>query len=668
MDFFAQQDRARRRTSMLLVYFLLAVVLIILAVYGAIWLILGGVGLKMGAAPRPFWVPDLFLGVTGGTLAVVALGTFYKLLELRAGGAVVARMLGGTPVARGAQDFHQQQLLNVVEEMAIAAGVPVPPVYVLEQESGINAFAAGHSPADAVVGVTRGCLERLTRDELQGVIAHEFSHILNGDMRLNLRLIGVLHGILVIALIGQILLRSLMVSGSRSSSRRGKDSGGKLLMVLLGVALIIIGYVGVFFARLIQSAVSREREYLADASAVQFTRNPTGLAGALKRIGTLSFGSRIDEPQAAEATHLFFGNAAGASWFGWLATHPPLTERIRRLDPSFDGRLEAPAAVAASEAAGLSVTAFAGAALTEGRAAGNAAVSAGGPARRVSWEPTTLLQQVGAPTEAHLDFAMRLRAALPAALTEAVCEPFGAQAVIFGLLLDASPTVRQAQMAVLKAAVPEATWGLVQRLQADLAALPVNYRMPVLELALPALQQQSVRQLAQFQDTVRRLAEADQEVSLFEYTLQCVLVHRIRSWQEPERQTRVEFYSLTPLAEDCRMLLSTLAYLGTGDMPAEHAFGRASATLGTIGARGLIPAEQCSLAAVDKALERLGRLSEPLKRRVLGACVDVVLADRQVDQDEAEMLRAVAAALDCPMPPLLAGPPPGPVRTAPGAG
>jgi Zn-dependent protease with chaperone function len=639
---------------MLLAYFLLAVVLIVLAVYAAVWLILGGVGLKTGAAAPRLWVPDLFLGVSGCTLLIVAMGTIYKLLELRAGGEVVARMLGGTPVERGTQDFHLRQLLNVVEEMAIAAGVAVPPVYVLEEESGINAFAAGHSPADAVVGVTRGCLERLTRDELQGVIAHEFSHILNGDMRLNLRLIGVLHGILVIALLGHVLVRSVMFSGGRSSNRREKDGGAKLLVPLLGLALIIIGYVGVFFARLIQSAVSREREYLADASAVQFTRNPSGLAGALKRIAALTAGSRIEEPKAAEASHLFFGNAARSSWFGWLATHPPLAERIRRLDPSFAGPLVAPVA-AASQAAAMPVAGLDGAALA-------------GPARKPTWEPAALMGQVGAPTHAHLDFAAKLRAGLPAALADAVREPFGAQAVIFGLLMDASPSVRQAQMAVLSAAVPAATRGLVQRLQADLAGLPVSHRIPVLELALPTLQQQSLPQLAQFQDTVRRLAEADQEVSLFEYTLQCVLVHRIRSWHEPERQTRVEYTSLTPLTEDCRMLLSALAYLGTGELPAEQVFGRASAALGTVGARGIIPAEQCSLAAVDKALGRLGRLAAPLKRRVLCACVEVVLADRQVDVDEAEMLRAVAAALDCPMPPLLAGPPPVPGRAAPGAG
>ncbi len=625
---------------MLLAYFLLAVVLIILAVYVAVWLILGGVGMKTGAGTPRLWTPDLFLGVAGGTLAIVAMGTLYKLLELRAGGEVVAHMLGGTLVARGTQDFRQRQLLNVVEEMAIASGVPVPPVYVLEQASAINAFAAGHSPADAVVGVTRGCLERLTRDELQGVIAHEFSHILNGDMRLNLRLIGVLHGILVIALLGQVLLRSVMYSSGRSSSRRGKDNGAKMLIPLLGVALIIIGYVGVFFARLIQSAVSREREYLADASAVQFTRNPAGLAGALKRIATLASGSRIDEPKAAEASHLFFGNAAASSWFGWLATHPPLTERIRRLDPSFVGELAASPA-SAPPATALPVAAFAGG-------------TAGGRDRVPALEPAALMAQVGAPTNAHLDFAARLRAGLPPALTAAVTEPFGAQAVIFGLLLDASPAVRQAQMAVLSAAVPEATRGLVLRLRADLAALPVSHRMPLLDLALPALQQQSLQQLAQFQDTVHRLVAADQEVSLFEYTLQCVLLHRIRSWHEPERQTRVEYYALPPLAEDCRVLLSTLAHLGGGHLPAEQVFARACATLGSVGARGPIPADQCSLAAVDTALGRLGRLAAPLKRRVLSACVETILADRQVTVDEAELLRAVAAALDCPMPPLLA--------------
>ena len=657
MDFFAHQDRARRQTSLLVFYFGLAVVLIVLAVYLAFWVVLNAAALKTrGSAALPLWEPQLLVWVCGGTVAVIAGGTFFKILQLRGGGAAVAGLLGGTPVLRGTQDFRQRQLLNVVEEMAIAAGVPVPAAYVLEREDGINAFAAGLTPDDAVVGVTRGCLERLSRDELQGVVAHEFSHILNGDMRLNLRLMGVLHGILIIALLGYVLFRSVLYARVGSSSRRGKEGGGRMAIVLLGVALIVIGYVGVFFARLIQSAVSRQREFLADASAVQFTRNPPGLAGALKKIGALVVGSRLEEPNARAASHLFFGNALRPAWFSWTATHPPLTERIRRLEPTFDGQLPTAAPRPALADARPAGQAGALPGLVPGAAA-LPALAGAAPVGRVAWDPAALVAQIGAPTGAHLEFAARLRQALPAALVEAMQSPAGAQAVLYCLVLDAAPAVRRTQLAALKAAAPPDVGAEVDRLQAPVDALPAGYRIAVLDLALPALKDLPAAALAAFQQTVRQLAEADQEINLFEYALQAVLKHRLRAWLEPNASAQVEYYSLNPVRAQCRLLLSALAHLGAGEVSAERAFSTAAAPLGTVGALGLVPAEQCSLAAVDQALEGLSRLAHPLRRRVLTACTQLVLADRQVQVDEAELLRAIAATLDCPMPPLLADSP-----------
>src|SRR5690606_28971990 len=253
----------------------------------------------------------------------------------RQGGSVVAGLLGGLPVNPATDDPDERRLVNVVEEMAIASGVPVPAIYVLPGEESINAFAAGYGVHDAAVAVTRGALKHLTRDELQGVIAHEFSHILNGDMRLNIRLIGLLHGLLLLALIGRVLLRS----GGRSRGRR-KEKGGSVQVALIGLGLVLLGYIGVFFGKLIKAAASRQREYLADAAAVQFTRNPEGIAGALKKIGALGAGSRIVHPRAEELSHLYFASGLRSSFAGLFATHPPLVERIRRIDPSFSGDFE----------------------------------------------------------------------------------------------------------------------------------------------------------------------------------------------------------------------------------------------------------------------------------------------------------------------------------------
>src|SRR5262245_37625861 len=345
-DFFEQQDSARRRTFRLVAYFLLAILCLIALVYG---LLLVAFGLAGEDGPLSWWQPELLLFAAAGVGLVVGGASAFKVAQLASGGQAVALMMGGREVPRTTRDARERRLLNVVEEMAIAAGVPVPPVYILE-EPGINAFAAGYAPGDAVVAVSEGCLRYLTRDELQGVVAHEFSHILNGDMRLNICLIGLIFGIMALTLVGRILMLS---SGGRRSSSNRRDSGGGL--VLVGLGLFILGLVGAFFGRLIQAAVSRQREYLADASAVQFTRNPDGIAGALKKIGGLKEGSSISNPEAAEVAHMFFASAfLGGGLGGLLATHPPLLDRIRRLDPQFDGTFPAvrPVGVEAVEVEG----------------------------------------------------------------------------------------------------------------------------------------------------------------------------------------------------------------------------------------------------------------------------------------------------------------------------
>ena len=332
MDFFEDQEDARRKTGRLVALFVLAVLSIIASVYAVV-----SGALVYATGEAQFWRPELFLAVVATTVAVVALGSLYKIAQLRGGGRVVAETLDGKLILSDSVDPQERKVLNVVEEMAIASGTPVPPVYVMQQETGINAFAAGYGPGDAVIGVTRGCIEQLSRDELQGVIAHEFSHILNGDMRLNIRLIGVLNGILIIGIIGYTVMRVMFYSGSGRSRNGGKGGGAAMAMLVVAVGLMVVGFLGTFFGNMIKAAVSRQREYLADGSAVQFTRNPTGVAGALKRIGAYAKGSTVATPRAVEASHMFFARAIKSGFSSMLATHPPLEERIRRIDPGWDG-------------------------------------------------------------------------------------------------------------------------------------------------------------------------------------------------------------------------------------------------------------------------------------------------------------------------------------------
>ncbi|MDR0788248.1 MAG: M48 family metallopeptidase [Gemmatimonadota bacterium] len=327
MDFFQAQEAARRRTAVLVALFVAAVIGIILVIYAVAHIAIG--------PEVPVLDPALLLWVTAGVLVVVLAGSGIRTASLRQGGAAVSELLGGRRVQPDTTDVHEHRLLNVVEEMALASGVAVPAVYVVDGEEGINAFAAGYSLNDASVTVTRGALLAFNRDEMQGVIAHEFSHILNGDMRLNIRLIGTLYGILLLSVIGRILLQF----GPRGRSRNRDNNGGNAV-ILIAIALLVVGYVGVFFGRLIKAAVSRQREYLADSSAVEFTRNPDGLASALKKIATAPYGSEIRNPHAEELSHLFFADGLKASFFGMLATHPSLDERIRRLDPTWEGVTE----------------------------------------------------------------------------------------------------------------------------------------------------------------------------------------------------------------------------------------------------------------------------------------------------------------------------------------
>ncbi|MFT5591082.1 MAG: Zn-dependent protease with chaperone function [Bradyrhizobium sp.] len=636
MNFFEQQEQARRQTRMLLLLFALAVSAIVLSVNvvaALLW-----VAYKGGkfAAPHAY-PPFFFFTNTALTLGLIGGGTLIELFNLREGGDAVAQMIGGRLVSRATSDPQERRLLNVVEEVALASAVACPKVYLLDREESINAFAAGYNPNEAVVAVTRGTLTRLTRDELQGVIAHEFSHILNGDMRLNVRLIGVLFGIQMLAGFGQ----HLMQFGGRVWARPGRDEKGSSLQMVLfmaGLVLFVIGYIGIFFGRLIKSAVSRQREFLADASAVQFTRNPDGIGGALRKIGGLSRedapGSQISHPNAEQLSHLFLGAARPGLVDGLFATHPAIAERLRRIFGRRVGMLDAPSLPQAEVVAPrLPDLAFAPVSMADAMAG--------------SVLPVASATAVVPPSSG--------AAALPwasADLDRALRDPHAARALVFALLLDEG-VQRTVQDGILDAC-PSPQTALAGHLARQIAALPAIARLPLLDLAMPALKQLSSPERAHLLVTADALIAADQRVTLAEFVLQTILVRRLHP--HAGRPVPVRFDRLGMLRSEVALLLSLTAHLAVRDSAAAvDAFLRGTQRCPEL---SLAASDFLSIMAIDfdqvrAALERLLQLAPLAKPALLKALVAVAgEADAgPLPGDVADLLRALCSAIDAPLPP-----------------
>ncbi len=653
MDFFEHQEKARRNSHVLIVYFGLAVLGIILAVY----LLLVGVGFFTGSKSSAYatpaldlWQPGLLLATSLGTGLVVFLASAFKTMQLSGGGKVVATELGGRLVDPATADFHERRLLNVVEEMAIASGVPVPEVYVMDSEDSINAFAAGQTTSDAVIGVTRGCMKLLTRDELQGVVAHEFSHILNGDMRLNMRLIGLLFGILFLTLIGEIIMRS----GFYSRLGRGgnRDSGGGALMIFaLGIGLILIGYIGMFFANLIKASISRQREYLADASAVQFTRNPDGIGGALRKIGALAEGSTVRHPMARDASHLFFGSAFSRSAF---STHPPLHERIRRLLPHWDGdfgvvpvpgipaedgETEKPAREETPPAFPFPGMGLAGdesmVALTEAQAA----------------------ESMRTVHDEQVRFGGEIRRNLPEAWIATARSESGAQAIVYALLLAQDDALRERELQVLRMTTDSRTFELAVRLHDQFARLHSAVKIALIDLTLPTLRRLSPAEYARFRQVMEDLLVSDDVIDLFEFMMQKIVERHLDTYFQGNRSPRIRYHEIGQLGQEAAVILSTLAVLSHPERPEEvrEAFSRGSRHFETLAGRPLAfqPAEHCTLAGIKRAIERFEQGSPLVKREFLIACCKTVLTDGKLSSNEAELIRATADAMGCALPPFV---------------
>ena len=641
MDFFTAQDRARRMTGRLVILLVLAVAALIvaasLAVALAVALLDGG---TLAAEPLAHALePRLLGGVATVVILVVGMGSLVRHLQLRPGGSVVAEALGGRPLNLETRDEAERRLLNVVEEMAIASGMPVPEVFLLEDQA-INAFAAGHDLDDVAIGVTRGALEALDRDQLQGVIAHEFSHILHGDMRLNLRLVALLHGILVIGLAGRLLLHA-SASGRRQRARRG---GGHVAVLGLGAALIVLGYAGTLCGSLIKAAVSRQREFLADASAVQYTRNPAGIGGALKVLVVHRLGSRLLAAHAPEFSHLFFGSGV-RSLSRLTATHPPLEARIRRIEPRWDGSLPPAPAIRPASPRPVGVPLAGAAALAAGASAGQATVEARRSGARATEEAVAdaVVASVGRPSAEDLDRARRRLGEIDERLIAAAHQPSAARALVYGILMGADPASREAQReALVGQALPEVLLEL-EWLEGPVSRLAPGQRLPLMELVLPSLRRLSVAQSSRFRACLRRLMALESHPGALQWALHRLVLQGMQG----ERRARRDRH-LAELSGPLSLLLSTLARSGQqGDLEAQAAVERLSVVLDVPLDMVREPARATDL---DWAMARLVRLVPSERAPLLAAMSCCVAHDGRIEPEEAELLSAVAWTLGCPLP------------------
>ena len=636
MNFFDAQDQARRSTRRLVILYLLATAGIVISVSLVIGFAFSFTQTSEDYATHIVRNRAVFGGAAVFTLLVIGIATLVKTAQLRTGGGRVARDLGGTLVGENNMDPLHQRLRNVVEEMALASGVPVPEIYVLENEQGINAFAAGYAPEDAAVAVTRGTLELLNREELQGVIAHEFSHVLNGDMRLNIRLMGVLFGIIVLTIIGRRILFSMRHVRSRD--------GAKLVAVgmVVAVGLLIVGGLGVFFARIIKASVSRQREYLADASAVQFTRQTSGIANALKKIGGYQAGSHFQLAEPEEVSHMLFGTGSNLS--SLFATHPPLTERIQALEPGFKPEDYPHVDYKATRTARQMEAAE--------QYAGVAAMAAGA-ASGVS--PEKVIDNVGHPNQEQVELAGRLRRSIPESLTAAAHSPVDAYLLSIALILDRSGRVLERQLSLLHEQLGEQRANRVNQLYDELKAISTAYRLPMLEIAFPALRQRKPSELDYLIDLSKRLVEVDGDIDLYEYCFNRVLVSSLRRAMHPSRKPRRRSAKRAPVREAAIDLLRIIAHHGhQTDNDGEKAFRAGLELFGNWAHDARYDVEREFTAPVlDKQLDLLSAMNSEGRQMLVKAISTTVAADGKLTNVEADLLRAVCATLAVPLPPFL---------------
>ena len=639
MDFYAYQAAARRQSRVFVLMFMAAVAVVVIALDAVIFTVLAArtsasayadqYGGSVGPLEFAMRNPDAVLVVSLLIIGVIGLASLFKSAQLRGGGAVVAQSLGGVRVERDTADPARKRLRNVIEEMAIASGVPVPEIYVLEQESAINAFAAGHTPANACITVTQGALDHLNRDELQGVIGHEFSHILNGDMRLNIQLMGAIFGLLVIAVIGRLVFNFAPRGGN------DRDRRGGLGWVGVGLAAMVLGYLGLLAGRILQAAVSRQRERLADASAVQFTRNTTGLKGALLKIAALEEGSKFVAADAEQVAHMLFAPGLDRVF----ATHPPLLERIRELDPQFD-----PAELQQLIEHGVPGPAGGGYANTAAAqpSAAPAAVSGFAAAGGIA-------AQVGRPQPSDVDQAQSLLPQIPPVLRDFSDTGAHARSLVLALLLSRDPAIRDAQAQRIAQEYGRAELQVVNAAISAAGTLGPMLRLPTLLQLFPTLRRLPLTERQRLNALVMDLIHIDANIDVFEFCLAKLLELMLND--AAGNAAPYGRLTLAAAVEPVHILFATLARCGSDDEQEIRAAYAAGIGMVLTGYPEYATYDDWA-QRTSAALSALDQLQPQAKQKLIEGLVRTIGNDGVLKVEESELLRTTCALLHCPMPTL----------------
>ncbi len=651
MYFFDQQERAKRKSVVLVILYTIAVGLSIGLVYLlALWAaaicryfynVIGSYydmdGTFVPLSNPGLWNVWIFAIVIMLGLVVMVGATLRRIRFMGSGAESVALLMGGTLVDPRTQDSVHKRLLNIVEEMAIASGLPIPMVYVLLREPGINAFSSGFSHDATAIAVTQGALDMLTREELQAVVAHEFCHILYGDTQLKTLMAGLLHGLMMPWHVVRISLMGIV--RGHSAVPHPIALGIVVVTAVVSVPLIVVTQISAIIAAWLKRHVSVQREYLADAAAVQFTRNGMALAGAFKKIGGYIAGSRVLSPEHEYASHFFFANplASGMLSWAWLLVHPPLEKRIRRIDPGFDGT-------------------FARVASKPNLHAGDPVTSMPEGVQLKTVEHTMAFLDVAEmPDRNHLDAACHLLRGLQHQVEMYAREPQLAPVIVYAFLLSQDAGVRQQQRNKLVATVSSDTLDTLDMLSADLADRKRDAFLAAIKLAARSLRSLAPADQAQLMQNVEALIAVDGKVSFLEAAIRQAVRQEVgHSVQNPKGATHRKMPA-SEFRKTCRALLSCLAYWGTYDIVEEedaYKAGMREVQEPHETVPDMLAAAECTQALFTAALENFAPLPASQRNTVMDACHACIASNNVATDDDIRLFRNIAAALKCPMPEL----------------